>query len=137
MLRTTAPLTGMTLTTQDPDISPATFRNGVAAVFKRLRRRYGRSVEYFGMVEFTSCAKAPTRAAVGASTNTSSSKAPSPAHADVLDVGRDVRETWQASTGATRVEVAELRTPGGALGYLALHHKKPKQAPPADWHLVL
>ena len=126
------PTHGMTLTTQDPDISPATFRNGVAAVFKRLRRRYGRSVEYFGMVEFTS----------GQGTHSGGRRRIHqhillkglPAHADVLDVGRDVRETWQASTGATRVEVAELRTPGGALGYLALHHKKPKQAPPADWH---
>ncbi len=126
------PTHGMTLTTQDPDISPATFRNGVAAVFKRLRRHYGRSVEYFGMVEFTS----------GQGSHSGGRRRIHqhillkglPAHADVLDVGRDVRETWRASTGATRVEVAELRTPGGALGYLALHHKKPKQAPPPDWH---
>jgi hypothetical protein len=122
----------MTLTTQDPDISPASFRNGVAAVFKRLRRKYGRSVEYFGMVEFTS----------GEGTHSGGHRRIHqhillkglPANVDVLDVEHDVRETWQASTGATRVEVAGLRTPGGALGYLALHHKKPKQAPPADWH---
>jgi len=126
------PTHGMTLTTQDPDISPADFRKAVAAVFKRLRRRYGRSVEYFGMVEFTS----------GEGTHSGGYRRIHqhillkglPAHVDVLDVERNVRETWQASTGATRVEVAELRTPGGALGYLALHHKKPKQAPPPDWH---
>ena len=126
------PTHGMTLTTQDPKIASATFRNGVAAVFKRLRRKYGRSVEYFGMVEFTS----------GEGTHSGGHRRIHqhillkglPANVDVLDVEHDVRETWQASTGATRVEVAELRTPGGALGYLALHHKKPKQGPPSDWH---
>ncbi|HUK99099.1 MAG TPA: hypothetical protein VLV46_15710 [Gaiellaceae bacterium] len=122
----------MTLTTHDPDISAATFRNAVAAVFKRLRRHYGRSVEYFGMVEFTS----------GEGTHSGGRRRIHqhillkglPAHVDVLDVECSVRETWHASTGATRVDVAQLRSPGGALGYLALHHKKPKQAPPADWH---
>ena len=82
----------MTLTTQDPDIDAATFRNAVAAVFKRLRRRYGRSVEYFGMVEFTS----------GQGTHSGGRRRIHqhillkglPAHADVLDVERDVRETW-------------------------------------------
>ena len=48
-----------------------------------------------------------------------------------------MRETWQASTGATRVEVAELRTPGGALGYLALHHRNPsKPHPPTGTGMV-
>jgi len=130
--RADCPTHGMTLTTHDPDISAATFRNAVAAVFKRLRRHYGRSVEYFGMVEFTS----------GEGTHSGGRRRIHqhillkglPAHVDVLDVECSVRETWHASTGATRVDVAQLRSPGGALGYLALHHKKPKQAPPADWH---
>lgn len=32
-----------------------------------------------------------------------------------------------------RVEVAELRTPGGAIHYLGLHPGKASQQPPAGW----
>jgi hypothetical protein len=52
---------------------------------------------------------------------------------DVVTVERMVRETWQATTGAYVVEVAALVSPGAALGYLALHHRKPSQAPPEAW----
>lgn len=126
------PTHGLTLTTQDPDISAVTFRNGVAAVFKRLRRTYGRSVEYFGMVEFTT--GEGTLAAGRRRIHQHILLKGLPNSVDVLAVERAVRATWQASTGATRVEVATLRAPGGAVGYLALHHRKPKQAPPKGWH---
>src|SRR5262245_55587224 len=48
------PTHAMTLTTQTPweELDPAAFRNGMARVIARLRRRFGR-VEYFAMVEFT------------------------------------------------------------------------------------
>jgi hypothetical protein len=53
---------------------------------------------------------------------------------DVLEVEQLVRDTWRASTGAYVVEVAALVSPGAALGYLALHHRKPEQLAPAGWH---
>jgi hypothetical protein len=43
------------------------------------------------------------------------------------------RETWAAITGAWVVEAAPLASPGAALAYLGLHHRKPQQAPPAEW----
>ena len=129
--RVDCPTHGMTLTTRNPDISPARFRSGVAAVFKRLRRKYGRGIEYFGMVEFTS--GNGTHAGGRRRIHQHVLLKGLPENVDVLDVERDVRGTWQTSTGATRVEVAKLRAPGGALGYLALHHKKPQQAPPTGW----
>ena len=52
---------------------------------------------------------------------------------DVVEVERTVRETWQRTTGAYVVEVAALVSPGAALGYLGLHHRKPSQAPPSVW----
>jgi hypothetical protein len=41
--------------------------------------------------------------------------------------------TWQKYHGAWRVELAELRSVGGVVGYLALHHEKMEQAPPPGW----
>lgn len=99
-------------------------------VVQRLRRRYGRQVEYYGSVEFTT-----------GKTETSGGYRRIHQHmvckglqgTDVLEVESLVRETWQGVTGAKVVEVAELLTPGGAIGYLALHHRKPGQAPPEGW----
>jgi hypothetical protein len=124
------PTHGITLTTLDPFTAPATFRLGVHMVVQRLRRRYGRQVEYYGSVEFTT-----------GEAETSGGYRRIHQHmvvkglqgADVLEVESLVRETWQKVTGAKVVEVAELLTPGGAIGYLAMHHRKPGQAPPAGW----
>jgi hypothetical protein len=129
--REDCPTHGMTLTTVDPETSAETFSRAVARVFARLRRRYGRQVAYFGMVEHTS-----GRAAASGGHRRIHQHAllkGLPEDVDVLEVERLVRETWQRATGAKVVEVAELRTPGGALGYLALHHRKPEQAAPAGW----
>lgn len=52
---------------------------------------------------------------------------------DVLEAERIVRAAWEAKTGAFVVEVAQLMTPGGAIGYLSLHHQKPQQSPPDGW----
>lgn len=129
--RQSAPRHCLTLTTADPweELDPRTYREGSRLVFQRLRRRYGR-VEFFGAIEFTT-----GRAA------RSGGRRRMHGHyllkgldqADVLDVESRVRETWQAVTGAWRVEVAALVSPGAALGYLGLHHRKPSQAPPALW----
>ena len=121
----------MTLTTSQPwhELDPEVFRQGVAAVVKRLRRRFGRC-DYFAAVEFTT----GTAARSGGERRMH-------AHAllkmreglDVVEVEKLVRETWERTTSAYVVEVAQLVTPGAALGYLALHHRKPSQAPPSAW----
>ena len=47
------------------------------------------------------------------------------------DLEREVRARWRRhSGGAFVVECRPLRTPAGAIAYLALHHHKPTQAPP-------
>lgn len=42
----------------------------------------------------------------------------------------ELAELWRSRTGASRVELRELRTPAGAIAYLAHHHHKRDQAPP-------
>jgi hypothetical protein len=124
------PTFAVTLTTVDPDTPAAVYRQASAAVWKRLRRHYGR-VDYFGFIEFTT----------GRGTRSGGRRR---MHGHYLVKFRDgapetgeaarlVRETWQAITGAYRIEVAELRTAAGAMSYLALHHQKPQQAPPREW----
>jgi hypothetical protein len=127
--RIEAPTVCITLTTHDPDTSPATYRNGSARLFARLRRLYDRA-DYFGAIEFTT-----------GRSERSGGRRRLHGHylvkgldpADVIEVERIVRESWRRSTGAWVVEVAALVSPGAALGYLGLHHRKPSQAPPAEW----
>lgn len=121
----------MTLTTKTPwqELDPEAFRQGVAAVVKRLRRRYGRC-EYFAAVEFTT---GKARRSGGHRRMHAHVLLKMRDGLDVIEVEQLVRETWQHADGAYVVEVAKLVTPGAALGYLALHHRKPSQAPPAGW----
>jgi hypothetical protein len=119
----------MTLTTHDPCTLPETYRNGSAVVFRRLRRLYG-DVEYFGAIEFTTGRASRS----GGLRRLHGHYLLKGLGADlVLDVERVAIETWERTTGAWRVEVAALRSPGAALGYLGLHHRKPEQAPPSEW----
>lgn len=123
----------MTLTSVAPwqSLDPATFRKGMARVVARLRRRYGR-VEYFGMVEFTT-GQAARSGGERRMHSHNLLKFRDAAAVDVVEVERLVRETWERATGAYVVEVAALVSPGAALGYLALHHRKPEQAAPEGW----
>jgi len=127
--RVEAPGYCLTLTTRDPDTAPATYRDGSRDVFRRLRRLYGR-VEYFGAIEFTTgkAARSGGRRRMHGHYLLKGLDG-----VDVLDVEAKVRETWATVTGAWRIEVAALVSPGAALGYLGLHHRKPSQAPPAEW----
>ena len=125
-----SPTHGITLTTLDPFMKPETFRLGVKAVVRRLRRRYGRQVEYYGSVEFT---RGTTETSGGYRRIHQHMVNKGLQGVDVLEAESLVRETWQGVTGAKVVEVAELLTPGGAIGYLAMHHRKPGQAPPEGW----
>jgi hypothetical protein len=125
------PTHALTLTTAMPweQLDPAVYRKGAAALFKRLRRRFGRC-EYFGMVEFTT-GEAETSGGFRRMHSHNLLKVGK--EFDVIEVERVVRETWQKVTGAYIVEVAALVSPGAALGYLALHHRKPEQAAPKGW----
>jgi hypothetical protein len=129
------PSHAITLTTHDPLTTAETYRQASAAVWKRLRRRYG-GVEYFGFIEFTT-GKAKRsgghRRLHGHYLVKFREDGGPESHPDVLAVERQVRETWQHVTGAYVVEVAQLVTPGAAFQYLSLHHQKPQQAPPAGW----
>ncbi len=129
-----APTIGVTLTTRDPATEAEVYRLASAAVWKRLRRAHG-PVEYFGLVEFTTGRAARSG---GERRLHGHYLVKGLAGADVLDVGELVRETWHESTrsrgrAAWVVDVAELRAPGAAIGYVGLHHRKPQQAPPAGW----
>jgi len=124
------PTHGITLTTVDPFITAETFRLGVKSSVRRLRRRFGRQVEYYGSVEFTT-GKAETSGGYRRIHEHLVTKGLQ--GSDVLEVESLLRQTWQEVTGAKVVEVAELLTPGGAIGYLAMHHRKPRQAPPKAW----
>lgn len=54
-----------------------------------------------------------------------------PADAEAIEGA--VRRVWEERTGADRVELRELRTPAGAVAYLAIHHHKLEQQPPHAW----
>jgi hypothetical protein len=129
--REDAPTHCATLTTLDPSTSPETFRRGVENVARRLRRRLGR-VDYFAAVEFTT-GKAATSGGQRRMHAHLLLKFRDRADVDVVAVEQLVRETWRSRTGAHVVEVAQLLSPGAALGYLGLHHRKPEQAPPSEW----
>lgn len=120
----------ITLTTRDPDTSPDTYRQGNKIVWRRLRRHYGR-VDYFQHIEFTTGRgrrSGGRRRMHGHCLVKFRDTTP-----DVLDAERLVRESWESVTGAYIVEVAQLITPGGAIGYLSLHHQKPQQQPDPGW----
>jgi hypothetical protein len=123
------PTVCITLTTHDPATTPETYRNGSARLFARLRRLYGR-VEYFGAIEFTTGKAAKS----GGHRRMHGHYLVKGLPADrVLEIERTTRETWERVTGAYRIEVAALISPGAALGYVGLHHRKASQAPPAPW----
>jgi hypothetical protein len=127
--RVAAPEVCITLTTADPELPPSVYRDGSAVLFRRLRRLLG-PVEYFGAIEFTS-GHAERSGGLRRLHGHYLTKGIDPAA--VLEVEAVTRDTWERCTGAFVVEVAALLSPGAALGYLGLHHRKPSQAPPVEW----
>ena len=131
-----APTHSITLTTRDPATTPEMYRAGSEAVFRRLRRRYGR-VEYFGRIEFTT---GRSRLSNGRRRIHGHYVVKGLSGVDCVEAEELVRESWRgslkrhgASYEAWRVSVAELRTAAGALHYLSLHHAKAEQLPPDGW----
>jgi len=130
--RTDAPAYAITLTTRDPYFPADLFRDANAHVWKALRREFGR-VEYHCQVEFTT-----GKAARSGGHRRIHAHGLVKGDLDVLVAERIVERAWRATTKnggyeSWIVEVAELRTPGAAIHYLGVHHRKPEQRPPADW----
>lgn len=123
------PQVGVTLTTVDPQHDQVRFRRDVEQALKALRRRWPQ-VEYLGFVEWTT----------GKGARSGGHRRihmhlllrgllPSEAEAAELVV----RDVWEARTGASRVEVAQLRSTGAAVAYLVHHHRKADQSAPPGW----
>jgi len=124
------------LTTRDPATTAEMYRTASEAVFRRLRRRFGR-VEYFGRIEFTT-GRGPGSG--GARRIHGHYVVKGLAGVACAEAEEIVRGSWRRSLArngssfeAWRIEVAELRTPVGALHYLSLHHAKAEQLPPEGW----
>jgi hypothetical protein len=124
------------LTTRDPETTAEMYRTASEAVFRRLRRRFGR-VEYFGRIEFTT-GRGPRSG--GARRIHGHYVVKGLAGVKCEEAEEIVRGSWRRSLArngssfeAWRIEVAELRTPVGAMHYLSLHHAKAEQLPPEGW----
>lgn len=120
----------LTLTSSKVDWTPSEYRNACEAFWKAWRRRYG-PVEYCGFIEWTTGEGANS----GGFRRMHSHwlvKAPG-LDLDPLEVQAWVSAEWKGLTGAWRVEFARLETVGGIVGYIALHHEKWEQRPPAGW----
>ncbi len=125
----------VTLTTVDPyrerdapQLS-RTYREGSKQLWRALRSEFG-SARYFGSIEFTTGQAATSRGERRM-------------HGHYLVKDLDPKDCdrarelavpiWERITGAWRVQVAPLGSAGGIVGYLALHHRKREQLPPASW----
>lgn len=117
-----------TFTTRDFITQPK-HREISAQLFRLIRSELG-PVRYCSFLEFTT-GKAATSGGL---------RRP---HLHTLwkDVERDAAPViagiaqylMERHTGAWRHQVDEIRTPGGAAMYVARHHQKEEQAPPASW----
>jgi hypothetical protein len=101
-----------------------------ATFWQAFRRRWGRSVEYCGFIEWTT---GEARRSGGKRRMHSHWLVKGLVVDDVAEVEAWVSAEWRKLTGAWVVQLAELRTVGGIVGYLALHHEKASQAPPEGW----
>jgi hypothetical protein len=124
------PRVGLTLTTADPKYGTDRFRRDISETFRLLRRRLGPDVGYLGLVEFT------TGRAAGSGGHRRIHqhlllKRCEPRAAEGLE--DELRGLWERRTGASRIELRELRSPAGATAYLIHHHRKREQAPPPGW----
>jgi hypothetical protein len=125
------PTLAITLTTHQPweQLDPGAYRRASSQLWRALRARYGR-VEYVGLIEFTT---GRSERSGGHRRMHGHYLVKGIAGDQVLDVEQLVREVWSRCTGAYVVEVSELRSAGGAIAYMGLHHRKPEQAAPEGW----
>lgn len=103
-------------------------------LWKQLRRDYGAGLEYLGFVEFTTGRAASSGGARRAHVHHLVKGLGRADAAKAAALERRVSALWRTFTrDAWRVECRPLRTPMGAIAYLALHHHKAEQRPPAGW----
>lgn len=125
------PRVGMTLTTRRADFDLDRYRTAVAQLFKWLRSEFGRELAYLLLMEWTTGSGGHGRLPHGHLLIKRL-----PADVDLspgCQLWQDVKARWERYTGAWRVELRELRTPGGAIAYMVGHHHKGEQAPPEGW----
>lgn len=124
------PRVGMTLTTLDPHHDLERFRRDVEQVFRLVRRELGAEVGYLGMMEWTT-GRGKRSGGHRRAHQHVLLRGCLPSEAEAIEGA--VRALWSARTGASRVELRELRSPVGATAYLIHHHRKRDQAPPAGF----
>lgn len=131
------PTWGLTTTTARPwnDWHRGELKYAEQRLFQQLRREHpGSDVQYLGFVEFTTGTAASSGGVRRVHVHHLLKGLGRPDESRALALERRVSELWRRYTGdAWRVECRPLRTPLGALSYLALHHHKWEQAPPAGW----
>jgi hypothetical protein len=129
------PTAGLTTTTRRPDFPVAELRKAEQLLWRQLRREFG-PVRYLGFLEWTTGRAARSGGHRRAHLHHLVKGLP----ADEVESGRlelRVAELWQRFTGdAFVVECRPLRSPAGAINYLALHHHKREQAPPPGFENV-
>lgn len=120
----------LTLTSREALVTADDYQEACRLFWRAFRLRWGH-VEYCGFIEWTT-GKAPRSGGVRRLHSHWLIKG----LRDELDrqaVETWVRAEWKKRTGAWIVDVKRLRSVGGVVGYLALHHEKMEQRPPPGW----
>ena len=120
------PTVGITTTTRDPDFGSKRLRQAEASLWRTMRVDYPQ-LEYLGFVEFTTGKHARDRRRRAHIHHLVKGMPPE----EAPRVEAEVRRLWKKYTGDSwRCDCQPLRTPVGAMKYLAGHHYKLEQAPP-------
>lgn len=117
-----------TFTTRDR-IEKVAFRRAAAQIIRQVRSEFPR-VEYCSFLEFTTGKGFRSGGVRRPHSHTLWTGIPPSGAPVVSAIAANVLER---TTGAYRQEVEEIRTPAGATMYVASHHLKESQAPPAWW----
>lgn len=142
-----APAHVLTLTNRTPDMTAGAYRQACSMFWRAFRKRWGH-VEYCGFVEWTT-GEGPRSGGrrrlhshwlvkglamgVGDRVTASEGREPCTCGDSLVCVECWTAAEWRKLTGAWIVQARELRSVGGVVGYLALHHEKMEQAPPPGW----
>jgi hypothetical protein len=123
------PQVAMTTTTRD-EVTAAELREGQAQMLRRIRADLAPEARYCAIVEWTT----------GAGTNSGGRRRPhfhslwKSLPVDAADDARAIAsDVWKRIAGAHSAKCERIRTPGGAVAYVARHHFKVSQAPPIGW----
>lgn len=134
------PTWGLTTTTREPWTAAThgerakMLAGAERSLFRDLRRRYGREIEYLGFLEFTTGLGVSSGGARRAHIHHLVKGLGRPDDGRAAELEALVSRKWLKFTGeAWRVECRPLRTPLGSIAYLAIHHHKTEQRPPKGW----